>query len=112
MKLIALLSSFAVTALLVGCSSGTTSTAGGDAAPASTSAASALGPKCEIYYGTCCAELANTLPAGANRDSAVKACSDANANIKQGIAAGATAEQYESACAQGITSAQAAGKCK
>jgi hypothetical protein len=99
---------------IAACAAGDGSSSGSTGAPAaSTTAAAAggLGKACTTYYGTCCPELANSLPA-ANRDMAVKACTDAKAAIDKGVTGGASAAQYESACQQSIDAAKSAGKCK
>jgi hypothetical protein len=97
------------------CAAEDDSSSGSTGAPAaSTTAATTggLGKACTTYYGTCCPEIANSLPAGTNRDMAVKACTDAKAGIDKGVTGGASASQYESACQQSIDAAKSAGKCK
>jgi hypothetical protein len=95
-----------------GASGSSSTTSGSSGTAAAEPASSSLGTACETYYGTCCTELANSMPAGANRTQAVKACTDAKAAAEKGIAGGATAAQYESSCEQGIAAAKQAGKCK
>jgi hypothetical protein len=95
-----------------GASGSSSTTSGSSGAAATEPASSSLGTACETYYGTCCLELANSMPAGANRTQAVKACTDAKTADEKGLAGGATAAQYESSCEQGIAAAKQAGKCK
>jgi hypothetical protein len=100
---------------IAACAAGDGSSSGSTGAPAASmtaATAGGLGTACNTYYGTCCPEIANSLPAGTNRDMAVKACTDSKAAIEKGIAGGASKAQYESACQQSIDAAKSAGKCK
>jgi hypothetical protein len=98
---------------IAACAAGDGSSSGSAPAASTTAATtSGLGTACTTYYSTCCPEIANSFPAGTNRDMAVKACTDAKAAIEKGVAGGASKAQYESACQQSIDAAKSAGKCK
>jgi hypothetical protein len=93
------------------CSSTTTTTNeptdpsddGGSASAADPS--SKAGPKCTAYIA-CCEDVVKSQPSyGTSCDSVKKSIDDA-------VASGASADAYESACAQGITAFQGAGYCK
>jgi hypothetical protein len=89
--------------VFVACSSST---------PASTAAPGGLGAACTKYYGTCCTENANAIPAGATRDAAVKACTDAKTTAAQSLTSGTSTAQLEDACQKGIDLSQMQGRCK
>lgn len=117
-----LLSSIALTSVLVACSGGTTTTSSGNPSPtgSSTSATdppakgssgssgsskgSALGASCTAYVA-CCEEIAESTP------QVAASCDAFKTQVESGQANGVATSSYEAACKSGLASFKSAGYC-